>query len=819
MRRILLSFLITLFFATSPVLAATQDCEIGETRYRPGNPEEDDDCAQTSPQKPHTEIDNYPLTCIPASSIKYTQTTKDPNTIPSQVIVDLTVDLSQAQLGGFGPSQSAIDFNTPDQLAQQYLFNALFDKPVSVKDITPDRESFRTYWRLLTSYQQATAKAIYLDQAKPHLANQIIKVLPQFAVDTNIIPITKVIIEQIKNPEITPNSVKEIIKAINNTFTLKIDFSDVWTAIQNDEIYLNSQLNNSLITYTNSKGEESTIFTKDLAKELDKLGGLYPGCLRTIPVCKNYQKRYLNLDPNTKAAYDSLLPFNFDNTQGYLVLDNNVVEENIPFLKAIDQGLNERHTGLMYTLSPSWMQPDIKDQLIKFKSGNLSTKKITDYINNLEDNKANKYLCSSTPSELLGYFDAPKTYPNSSTLNQSITFDNLEQTSKKQIDTEQYCQGEGQYGYYCSTYTTQSTCQSSSLDCTWVSKPIYEYTYTAKGKGDPIIVLNSPLVTNITNSIVSGATSLWNMLLPSYAQKPDKKLIDAPTSDFTASSSQPNSSVSVTTSDGSNTMPIYRESNLAQDALCLLQNKWLIPAGLQRSSVCSEDPTNEMTSSCQEFDGKNTSPFPVSANVYSNPVQFSSEAKQLFQQAASCFKVSPKIIAAISTVEVGSLYANSFDRQTEAYCAPSGDGCGSWGPFQFLHNKNGTINETVKQRNLRDPIHPFCFDINKCQRPEAEEYDVWAPYGDAYNECNNSTEDTNICSLVDSAYAVAKKITLNISNKDPYSDATMKAAIFNYNSGACGENSNYTRLGNMNYCDYGVWFNQNYDNNLNYIGN
>jgi len=64
-----------------------------------------------------------------------------------------------------------------------------------------------------------------------------------------------------------------------------------------------------------------------------------------------------------------------------------------------------------------------------------------------------------------------------------------------------------------------------------------------------------------------------------------------------------------------------------------------------------------------------------------------------------------------------------------------------------------------------------------------------------------------------------KKITLNISNKDPYSDATMKAAIFNYNSGACGENSNYTRLGNMNYCDYGVWFNQNYDNNLNYIGN
>ena len=806
MRHVLLSFLTILLFSVSPVFAATLDCPPGETRYRPGG-----ECERTSPKEPHKIIDDYPLTCIPASSIKYTQTTTDPNTIPSQVIVDLTVDLSQAQLGGFGPSQSTVDFSTPDQLAQQYLFNALFDKPVSMKDTTPGRESFRTYWRLLTSYQQATAKAIYLDQAKPHLANQIIKLLPKFVVDTNIFPIAKVIIEQVKDPEISFSAVKKIIKAINSLFTLKIDFNEVWTAIQNDEIYLKAQMNNHTITYLNSKDEEATIKAKDLAKKLDKLGGLYPGCLRTIPVCKNYQKRYLNLDPDTKAAYDALLPFNFDNTQGYLVLRNSVVEENIPFLKAIDQGLNERHTGLMYTLSPSWMQPDIKDQLVQFKSGNLSSSTII--------NKASSYICSSTPSELLGYFDAPKTYPNSSSLNQSITFDNIEQTKKKQVDTNEYCQGGFYYGYYCSTYTTQLTCQSSPYECTWIIEPIYEYTYTAKGKGDPIIVLNSPLVTNITNSIVSGTTSLWNMLLPSYAQKPEKRLIDAPTSDFTASSSQPNSSVSVITSDGSSTMPIYRESNLAQDSLCLLQNKWLIPEGLQRYSICSEDPSNEMAPSCQEFEGKNTSPFPVSADVYDNPVQFSPEAKETFQQAANCFGVSAKIIAAISTVEVGNLYSNPFDRQTEAYCAPSGDGCGSWGPFQFLHNKNGTINETVNQRNLRDPIHPYCFDPNKCPNPHAENYDIWAIYGDAYNECHNLTDDTNICSMVDSAYAVAKTIALNTSKKDPYSDVIMRAAIKSYNSAACQEDVSYSRLGDMNYCEYGVWFNHNYDQDLNYIGN
>lgn len=742
--RSLLIFLLTIFFlTTSPTYADTQDCPPGETRYRPGG-----ECERTSPQKPHKNIDDYPLTCIPASNIKYTQTTTDPNTIPSQVIVDLSVDLSQAQLGGFGPSQSAVDFATTDQLAQQYLFNALFDKPVSLPDITPDRESFRTYWRLLTSYQQANAKAIYLNQAKPHPLNKL---------------------------------------------------------------FATTETNNSTITYTNSKGEQKEMKTRELAEKLDTVGGIFPGCLRTIPVCKNYQKRYLKLDPNTKAAYDALFPFNFDNTQGYLVLRNSIVEENIPFLKAINQGLNEKHTGLIYTLSPSWTQSSINDQLIKFKPGNLSSSTII--------NKASSYTCSSTPAELLGYFDAPLTYPSSSSLNQSITFDNLEQTGKKQIDTDQYCQGEGQYGYYCSTLTTLDTCQSSDFNCTWISQPVYEYTYTAKGKGNPIIVLNSPLITNITNTIISGTNSLWNMLLPSYAQKPNQRLIDAPTSDFTVSSTQPNSSVSVTTSDGSNTLPIYRESNFAQDALCLLQNKWLIPESLQRHSICSEDPSNEMSPSCQEFEGKNTSPFPVSVNVYENPVKFSPEAKQVFQEAAQCFGISPKIIAAISTVEVGNLYSNSFNRETEAYCAPSGDGCGSWGPFQFLHNKNGTINETVQQRNTRHPDHPFCFNINQCPNPQAQEYDIWAIYGNAYNECHDLTEDTNVCSLVDSAYAVAKKIALDTKGKDPYSDSIMSAFIRNYNRGACGEDDQYTRLGDMNYCDYGVWFNQNYDNNLNYIGN
>ena len=564
MKRALILLLTTFLFTSSPVLAEFSECPPGETRYRPGGI-----CQSTSPQEPHTKIEDYPLTCIPASSIKYSQTTTNPDSIPSSVVVNLSVDLSQAQLGGFGPDQDTVDISSSDQLAQQYLFNALFDKPVVTDpDTSSPRESFRTYWRLLNSYQQATAKAIYLDYAKPSAINQFLRILPTLDPQVNFFPIISYIIN---DPQLSLSSTMDLLRTASQVFSLNIDFSEARKALQNDEVHLRRNMNNHTIIYQ-YKNKEEEISARELASKL-------PLCLRTTPVCKNYQTKYSHLNSKTKAAYDALLPFNFDNTQGYLVFKNKAIEENLPFLKAINQGINERHTGLIYTLSPGWMQTDIQSQLIKIESGLLLPNTVVGH--------ASKYLCSSTPQELLSYVSSPLTYPSQTELTQPIVFTDLQQTGKKQIDTESSCQGEGQYGYYCSTYTSQESCQESTYNCTWISKPIYEYTYSAEGKGSPLIVLNSPLVTNITNSIVSGATSLYKMLLPHGASEPEKRFIDAPTSDFSASSSQPNSSVSVTTSDGSNTIPIYRESNLAQDSLCLLQNEWLIPEGIQKYSPCS----------------------------------------------------------------------------------------------------------------------------------------------------------------------------------------------------------------------------------------
>jgi len=645
MRRLLL-FLFTIFLTfSSPVYATTQDCAPGETIYRPGDPEqEEDNCISTVPNEPHKNLDKYPLTCIPASSLTYTQVTTDPSTIPAEVIVNLTVDLSQAQLGGFGPSQSVADSGNPDLLAQKYLFNALFDKPIDLSSDSLSRESFRTYWRLLTSYQQATVKAIYLDQAKPHLANQILKLIPTIDPDISLLPLVEYLTSAKKG--IFDNFIS-LINAIRNTATLTIDYSDVLANIEADDINLSPTINNHTITYYNDKGQEKTTTAKDLAKKL-------PLCLRTTPVCKNYQQKYLDLDDDTRAAYDALLPFNFDNTQSYLLLANTILEEHIPFLEAIEDGVNDRRLGLAYILSPSWAQSAIKKDLTKIKPGTITASDLLEY---------SGYSCSPvTNKDLLGYVDAPLTNPTTlqgqqpANLNQSITFTNLEQTGKEKVGTNHSCQG----AYYCSSLTSESSCLQYS-GCSWSSKPIYEYTYTAHGQGDPIIVLNSPLITNITNSLVSGANSLFKMLLPSYAQEPETRLIDAPTSDFVATSDQPNSSVSVVTSDGSNTMPIYRESNLAQDSICTLQNKWLIPDGLQRDYVCS-------------------STFPVATedSDCSAPQPYSPELDSLIAQAKNKFPngaihhISDEILKAIYFVEATTFYTRNNTTCTRNYASALG---------------------------------------------------------------------------------------------------------------------------------------------------
>ncbi len=790
----LLKILPLLFFTlllSSPTLAAP--CPAGQNPYRPT-----EDC-ETETDLIHQDLDDYQLTCTSSpkvnvnfesdkeplnlsySSLPCVETDQYGNCTKYQTNGELTTEIyanmDRAQLGGFGANAQIIHQSSPDRNAQIYPFQALFDQPNTYYPATDSplpKEAYRTYWRTTTFQQQAKAKAAFIRQNE--------------------------------------------------------DYPDIRTLLPGgeEEIYQNYQ-----IQYFDKDGNQQTKDIKRLAIELANqsrcLLVVDPSIDFNIPFFKkhieirfcNYTKAYNTLKPDTKAAYDALLPLPFDNYRGYLAqlsqsfsFISSVYGENLPYLAALDEGLTNPQTGLVNLYSPQWINNQREGSLTndRFINQSQEQQSIPSFLTQLQEQitsgEFDRNQCDNIIDAI--YLPSPLTNPQHLALAPSFS-----QTVIVPVQITRHIS----YRYIKPTLTPLTTPIAIRTSSTWKIKGLATVT------GKPIVIANNPAQSNINTSLSSlnqNSSSLYQIFTPSFTPSSQKDTrIEAPISFFDSEDEV----VITTTNTNDNSSPVPRQAGQSHVDLCQLRNQWLIPSGQQDSTLDCSDPYARISSqgvaqSCSQY--KNTSPFSVRADVYQNPVQFSSQAKQLFQQAAACFGISPKVIAAISTVEVGDLYSNNFDRQTEAYCAPSGDGCGSWGPFQFLHNKDGSIGETVSQRNQRDPEHPYCFLPNKCPNPAAENLDIWsggANYGNAYNECHNSSQETNICSMVDSAYAVAKMVSLNVSQKKPYSDAVMRAAITSFNSAACKEGVSYARLGNQNYCEYGIWFNNNYDQNLNYIGN
>jgi hypothetical protein len=174
----ILSFLLPLllFLISSPVLAV-ETCPPGENRYREGG-----ECEKESPFI-HSTISEYPVTCQNTPSVTYHRVSRTPPPNPDIAIVLVESDISKLELGGFGPSLEAQLSKSPDALAALYPFNALFDKPPNTSPFN-ERESFRTYWRLLSSIQQANAKAIYLREANQNkINNQTFKFYNQLDIE------------------------------------------------------------------------------------------------------------------------------------------------------------------------------------------------------------------------------------------------------------------------------------------------------------------------------------------------------------------------------------------------------------------------------------------------------------------------------------------------------------------------------------------------------------------------------------------------------------------------------------------------------------
>ncbi len=139
-----------------PIESTGQTCtSLGKNTIYPPN-----SACYAEVKKIEKEISQYPLTCIPAPEVTYKEKV-NVEVPPSEITVSVTTDLSAATLGFLGPDSKTLLSSNPDQIAKKYLFNGLFDRPNYSKENTP-RELFRTYWRVLSSRDQANLKAIYL---------------------------------------------------------------------------------------------------------------------------------------------------------------------------------------------------------------------------------------------------------------------------------------------------------------------------------------------------------------------------------------------------------------------------------------------------------------------------------------------------------------------------------------------------------------------------------------------------------------------------------------------------------------------------------
>ncbi|HOX96392.1 MAG TPA: hypothetical protein PLI45_03340 [Candidatus Woesebacteria bacterium] len=335
-------------------------------------------------------------------------------------------------------------------------------------------------------------------------------------------------------------------------------------------IYLSSaNTNNTKLTYyyLDSNNNQQETDTQTLYFQL-------PSCLRQYPVCDDYVKKYQSLSQEIKTKYDTLLPFDFNNSRGYLTVNGNVSSESIPYLRAIVNAIQGSY-GLFSFYTPSSF---IKSPAINSTISSSSESTLYSSVSSREL-LATCIVPSKTSSQT-----SPQTYPNGSSLSQSITIPlNSEFVSSTPDRCE--CDGvtKGCLKRHCFYYSKDQTgCEArANLGCTFV-EGTSTYKLIGEATGKNITVLNNPLINTLNEQIVGtgqpGEDSFYRLFTPSYAPAVEKTTVSAPSSK--TSTDDPDTTIS------NGNSPIYRENNLAQNAMHLLQNCWLVPSDQQSSSKC-----------------------------------------------------------------------------------------------------------------------------------------------------------------------------------------------------------------------------------------
>ena len=416
---------------------------------------------------------------------------------------------------------------------------------------------------------------------------------------------------------------------------------------------LNSQVQANLkaifleASHTQSTKLNYYYLDKDLNRQETDTVSLFnelPSCLKRYPVCDDYIKRYSSLSENTKIRYDTLLPFDFDNSRGYLALNGNISKESISYLTAILNGI-QGNNGLLNFYTPS--------SLIRSSAGYItipSSIESTLYPNII----ATDLFSSCIVPDRTTTATAPKTYPVAPSLTQTISIPVQSQLVSSK-HSECTCDlANPPCPYSCGHYDdNQDICEI--LGCIYTPGE-NTYELTGRSTGRHITVFNNPLVKSLNDIVIgsgqTGESNYYRMMTPSFAPAVEKISISAPVS--SVETSNPN----VTVNNGSSS--VFREDGLAQTAMHLLQNCWLVPGDQQSSSKCGSG--SPAIGSCQLSEVPLTgacsktgfSSFAVGTPYTNSTPTVSPELSAVYAEAEKQTGVSCVILAALHYMEAAN---------------------------------------------------------------------------------------------------------------------------------------------------------------------
>jgi len=264
-------------------------------------------------------------------------------------------DVRDAELGSYGPSTDAEDQYSIDFIAQNYLYNSLFGRPLDLSD--KNREAYRTYWRLLSASTQANLRSFTLNMANKDQINNI-----EFEyTDTNGIA--------------KKTDFKKLYDVLNKQVILFGHFPFVRIgcltdypvcpeyaqAVKGLGSIIQDLLDAAAVSNIPGVSQAAQIYSALVAAFGGDVDGPYAAF---VPLDFDSIRSYIVMKPTP----DELAIYTYGNARTDMLIDqlnvsrypnkpplSNVSRENIPYLGAIYQGLLSPKFGILSSLQPSWL--------------------------------------------------------------------------------------------------------------------------------------------------------------------------------------------------------------------------------------------------------------------------------------------------------------------------------------------------------------------------------------------------------------------------------------------------------------------------------